>query len=63
MSSIVALLLLMPTVAGLGAADWEKPWFCHGLDCPVYNVKEQNDVYELRAYQAGMTARLRMRCG
>lgn len=25
-------------------SDFKKPWFCHDLECPVYTVKETNNV-------------------
>jgi hypothetical protein len=46
-------LLFMSTVAGLNVPEWEKPWFCHGLDCPQYTVKEKTDTHELRSYKPG----------
>lgn len=44
----------MSTAAGLGVSDWDKPWFCHDLDCPIYTVQEKTDMYEVRKYEAGM---------
>merc|ERR1711909_221140 len=32
---------------------WEKPSFCRGNDCPVYDVIERTENYELRIYRAG----------
>lgn len=34
------------------AAEWEKPWFCHELDCPIYSVISHNDNYTIREYKA-----------
>ena len=32
--------------------EWEKPAFCNGNDCPVFEVLEQGDGYEVRRYPA-----------
>lgn len=52
---LLSPLLLMSTAAGLGVSDWDKPWFCHDLDCPIYTVQEKTDMYEVRKYEAGVT--------
>ena len=31
----------------------DKPWFCHDLDCPKYDLINRTDAYEVRKYQAG----------
>lgn len=46
-----ALFLLTMT-----ATKAEKPWFCHGLDCPDYTVVETTSDYEVRQYSAGKWA-------
>jgi hypothetical protein len=38
-----------------------SPWFCHGLDCPSYEVVEQFDDIELRNYEKGESCS--MMCG
>ena len=49
--------MLKPSTANLDATlekhHHEKPWFCHGLDCPEYTVVEKNDAYEVREYEEG----------
>ena len=35
------------------AAEEQKPWFCHGLDCPLYDLQNKTDAYETRKYQSG----------
>eukprot|EP01026_Neomeris_dumetosa_P000684 TRINITY_DN1016_c0_g1_i3.p2 TRINITY_DN1016_c0_g1~~TRINITY_DN1016_c0_g1_i3.p2 ORF type:complete len:243 (-),score=26.04 TRINITY_DN1016_c0_g1_i3:185-814(-) len=44
-----SLFLLLSVLCTCSFA-WEKPWFCHGLDCPQYTVVSKNDSYELRSY-------------
>jgi hypothetical protein len=39
--------------------DSKAPWFCHGLDCPKFEVVSTSDSYEEREYKAG-TCGLRM---
>lgn len=29
---------------------WEAPWFCHGMDCPKYDILETDGEVELRRY-------------
>nr|QOL01270.1 putative extracellular protein TR9_073a [Trebouxia lynnae] len=31
----------------------QKPWFCHDLDCPLYDLLNKTDAYEVRKYQSG----------
>jgi hypothetical protein len=33
--------------------DGDRPWFCHGLDCPVFEVVDSTDAYEVRKYKEG----------
>lgn len=33
--------------------DDKRPWFCHGLDCPVFEVLDTTDAYEVREYKEG----------
>ena len=37
-----------------------KPWFCHGLECPYFEVLESNDKYEKRRYVEGVWASTRV---
>ena len=39
----------------------QKPWFCHGLDCPLYDLLNKTDAYETRKYQPGAPHCLRLR--
>ena len=36
--------------------DSDRPWFCHGLDCPRYSVVDSCDAYETREYEEGVWA-------
>ena len=36
-----------------GNEEWVRPWFCHGLDCPKYEVVNTTDAYETRVYDKG----------
>ena len=31
----------------------EKPWFCHDLECPHFDLLNKTESYETRKYQAG----------
>lgn len=31
----------------------QKPWFCHNLDCPLYDLLNKTEAYEVRKYQSG----------
>lgn len=33
-----------------------KPWFCHGLDCPFFDIIDSNDDFETRRYRSGVWA-------
>lgn len=35
------------------ASEQQKPWFCHDLDCPLYDLLNKTDTYETRKYQPG----------
>ena len=35
------------------ASEKQNPWFCHGLDCPLYDLLNKTDAYETRKYQPG----------
>ena len=37
-----------------------KPWFCHGLECPYFEVLESNEKYEKRRYVEGVWASTRV---
>ena len=51
-SQCLAPLLLACSVMARSDPN-DKPWFCHGLDCPAFTVKESNSEYELRSYSEG----------
>ena len=46
---VASLLFTFISAASLKTAD--PPSFCHGLDCPVYEVTGKMDKYEIRSYQ------------
>lgn len=54
----VAFAFLMAAGIGLTSAralsktNDEKPWFCHGLECPDYKVVANTSNYEVRRYPA-----------
>jgi hypothetical protein len=54
--AILALLLSLAAV--VAAADSTPPWFCHGLDCPEFEVKQSwpDEGLELRSYKEGTWA-------
>merc|ERR1711976_53422 len=33
---------------------WTRPSFCRGLDCPVYDLVESQEGFELRSYKSGV---------
>lgn len=46
-----------PLLDGMkGTHVLSKPWFCHGLDCPYFDIVESNDEYEIRRYKHGVWA-------
>jgi hypothetical protein len=36
-----------------GGVPKKAPWFCHELDCPVFEVMNSTAAYETRYYKAG----------
>ena len=38
---------------GLNDVEHEKPWFCHDLECPQFDLLNKTESYETRKYQAG----------
>ncbi|EIE22365.1 SOUL heme-binding protein [Coccomyxa subellipsoidea C-169] len=55
-SCALPILLLLGTTFTITSAKSSKPWFCHDLDCPEYDVVEKNDDYEVREYSKGKWA-------
>ena len=55
-SCALPILLLLGTTFTITSAKSSKPWFCHDLDCPEYDVVEKNDDYEVREYSKGEAA-------
>lgn len=49
LSTACARDVLQPSTA----AGEQKPWFCHGLDCPLYDLVNKTGAYETRKYQPG----------
>ncbi|CEL95892.1 unnamed protein product [Vitrella brassicaformis CCMP3155] len=48
MKVLVPLLLLV----GAAMGEWEKPWFCHDIDCPEFEIQTSDEKtnYEERTY-------------
>ena len=38
---------------GLNDVEQQKPWFCHDLECPHFDLLNKTEAYETRKYQAG----------
>ncbi len=64
MKSVARLCLLAITLLSVDCArdivktagsilEQDKPWFCHDLDCPRFDLLNKTDGYETRKYQAG----------
>jgi hypothetical protein len=52
MKVIVLILVVLVAISLYVRADWEKPSFCHELDCPMYEtIVEQGD-YTIRKYKS-----------
>jgi hypothetical protein len=53
---VLALCLVLSAVV-VAARDfpaaWERPWYCHDLDCPKFKVLNTTDQYEVRVYESG----------
>jgi len=55
MKLILALLFVALLFSSLVLADnWEKPWFCHEYDCPMFDVVKKTDDYSIRKYKSGL---------
>lgn len=52
-SLALLIVLLLGTATTIASAKSSKPWFCHDLDCPEYDVIDKNDDYEVREYSKG----------
>lgn len=46
----------MGVCGGVGSGLLGKPWFCHGLDCPYFDILESNEDFETRRYKSGVWA-------
>ena len=55
-TSLVACRELLPSKKS--QAGWDKPWFCHDLDCPRFTIKNTTTAYQTREYQSGKYATL-----
>ncbi|KAK9915233.1 hypothetical protein WJX75_006502 [Coccomyxa subellipsoidea] len=55
-SLALLIVLLLGTATTIASAKSSKPWFCHDLDCPEYDVVDKNDDYEVREYSKGKWA-------
>ncbi|KAL3150622.1 hypothetical protein ABBQ32_000428 [Trebouxia sp. C0010 RCD-2024] len=49
LSTVCARDVLQPATT----TETHKPWFCHNLDCPTYDLVNRTDAYETRKYQPG----------
>jgi hypothetical protein len=49
-STVLARDILQPNSDGL---KQEKPWFCHDLECPRFDLLNKTEEYETRKYQTG----------
>ncbi|XP_060570818.1 heme-binding protein 2-like [Ruditapes philippinarum] len=49
-----SILVLNLGVAAEVPAGFKTPWFCHDLECPVYQVVETNSNFETRHYNASV---------
>ena len=50
---VLARDILQPAVGNFGQ---DKPWFCHDLDCPLFDIVNKTDGYETRKYRPGKLA-------
>ncbi len=50
LSTALARDILQPALDGL---EQEKPWFCHDLECPRFDLLNKTEEYETRKYQTG----------
>jgi len=55
----MALYLLGTLLSLVLSADgaWVEPWYCHGIDCPVFtetNMTIDNQIVEIRTYETAM---------
>eukprot|EP01024_Parvocaulis_polyphysoides_P068568 TRINITY_DN83664_c1_g1_i1.p1 TRINITY_DN83664_c1_g1~~TRINITY_DN83664_c1_g1_i1.p1 ORF type:complete len:241 (+),score=13.07 TRINITY_DN83664_c1_g1_i1:69-725(+) len=44
--------IVLCLVFGVSASSWQKPWFCHSLDCPQFTLIGHTRDYEIRKYSA-----------
>jgi hypothetical protein len=49
-STVLARDILVPASDRL---EQEKPWFCHDLECPRFDLLNKTEEYETRKYQTG----------
>ena len=49
LSIVCARDVLLPATT----TETHKPWFCHNLECPTYDLVNRTDAYETRKYQSG----------
>jgi hypothetical protein len=52
LGALVALLAITAPMCSAFELG-KRPWFCHGLDCPKYEVVDTTDSYEVRHYDEG----------
>eukprot|EP01121_Diplochlamys_sp_Union-15-3_P005289 TRINITY_DN15621_c0_g1_i1.p1 TRINITY_DN15621_c0_g1~~TRINITY_DN15621_c0_g1_i1.p1 ORF type:complete len:229 (-),score=23.62 TRINITY_DN15621_c0_g1_i1:16-654(-) len=52
LSKIFFFVLLTSCLCSELRRNINKPWFCHDLDCPLYETISNNSRYEIRSYSA-----------
>lgn len=57
LSHIALALLSFAAVMARDIKENDKPWFCHGLDCPDFSTEKTTDDWEVRQYAAGVLTR------
>jgi hypothetical protein len=45
-TALIAVVIASSVVNAF--SDWKKPWFCHNNDCPIYELLDKKEEYEIR---------------
>jgi len=57
-SKVAVLLTVTAYADDPGWAEWEAPWFCHGINCPIFksvkNMSIDGQTVEIREYESAM---------
>merc|ERR1719410_3022871 len=52
------LVILSYSLSILTTQAWVEPWFCHGINCPIYedvqNMTVDGQIIEIRKYEAAL---------